>query len=52
MDREFEPNLEDERVEPLLEEDEIEVPPPTIDPDERIEQPDDDPGAPDEERRI
>ncbi len=36
--REFEPNLEDEREVPLVEEDDgLELPPATLDPDERIE---------------
>ncbi|UYN84577.1 MAG: hypothetical protein KIT89_05200 [Microcella sp.] len=36
MDREYEPNLDDERsVE--LDDDVVDVPPPTVDPDERIE---------------
>ena len=44
-DREYEPNLEDERIE-VLDEDEPEAPP-TLDPEERIEEPDDvDPEAP------
>jgi hypothetical protein len=38
-DREYEPNLEDEREEDLSDEPE-KMPPPTIDPDERIEAPD------------
>ncbi|PJJ72580.1 hypothetical protein CLV46_2152 [Diaminobutyricimonas aerilata] len=35
--REYEPNLEDERVVPLLDDDDEPLPPPTIDPDERVE---------------
>lgn len=35
--REYEPNLDDERVVPLREDDEEPLPPPTIDPDERVE---------------
>lgn len=41
IDREYEPNLEDEREEDLSDEPE-KMPPPTIDPDERIEAPDED----------
>ena len=42
MDREpysaeYEPNPEDERVEPLETDDDVQPPPPTLDPDERIE---------------
>jgi hypothetical protein len=42
MDREpysaeYEPNPDDERIEPLEPEDELPPPPPTLDPDERIE---------------
>lgn len=41
--REFEPNLEDEREVPLVEEDDgLEPPPPTLDPEERVELVDDD----------
>jgi hypothetical protein len=40
-DREYEPNLDDEREEDLSDEPE-KMPPPTIDPDERIEAEDDD----------
>lgn len=53
MDREFEPNLEDEREEPLVEDEEEPAPPPTIDPEERIEQPDDAADvALDDDRRV
>jgi hypothetical protein len=38
---EYEPNLEDERIEPLETDDEQAPPPPTLDPDERIEEVDD-----------
>lgn len=38
---EYEPNLEDERIEPLVTDDELTPPPPTLDPDERIEEVDD-----------
>lgn len=34
---EYEPNSEDERIEPLEPDDEQGPPPPTLDPDERIE---------------
>ena len=45
-DREYEPNPEDERVE-VLDDDAEPAPAPTLDPDERIEEPDDiDPEAP------
>jgi hypothetical protein len=45
-DREYEPNPEDERVEVLDDESET-APPPTLDPDERVEESDDiDPEAP------
>ena len=45
-DREYEPNPEDERVE-ILDDDHEPVAPPTLDPDERIEEPNDfDPEAP------
>lgn len=37
---EYEPNPEDERIEPLETEDEQSPPPPTLDPDERIEEAD------------
>lgn len=47
MDREpysteYEPNPEDERIEPLETDDDALPPPPTLDPDERIELVDDD----------
>ncbi len=35
---EYEPNPEDERIEPLVTDDELTSPPPTLDPDERIEE--------------
>ncbi|MGB3911387.1 MAG: hypothetical protein WBL06_13030 [Pseudolysinimonas sp.] len=46
MDREpysaeYEPNPDDERIEPLETDDDVQPPPPTLDPDERIEQTDD-----------
>lgn len=45
-DREYEPNPEDERIEVLDDADEP-LAPPTLDPDERIEEPEDlDPEAP------
>jgi hypothetical protein len=55
MDREpysaeYEPNLEDERIEPLETDDEQTPPPPTIDPDERIEETGDEDVLPDEDR--
>jgi hypothetical protein len=37
MAREYDPNFDDEREVPLLEDDEMPAPPPTIDPDEAIE---------------
>lgn len=40
MAREYEPNLDDEREEELVDEPEVKAPP-TIDPDERIEAEDD-----------
>lgn len=51
MDRDYEPNPDDEREVDLSDEAVAEVPPPTIDPDERIEddEPDD---LPDEERMV
>ncbi len=39
---EYEPNSEDERIEPLESDDDAVPPPPTLDPDERIEQDDED----------
>ena len=55
MDREpysaeYEPNLEDERIEPLETDDEQTPPPPTIDPDERIDETGDEDVLPDEDR--
>jgi len=48
MDREYEPNVDDER--PVELEDDLEaVPPPTVDPDERIEAEPEEPPT-DEER--
>lgn len=52
MDREpysaeYEPNPEDERIEPLETDDDI-APPPTLDPDERIEADDDAPALDDD----
>jgi hypothetical protein len=57
MDREpysaeYEPNAEDERVEPLESDDETAAPPPTLDPDERVEETDDDDVVPDEDRPV
>ncbi|HEV7955914.1 MAG: hypothetical protein JWL94_2187 [Microbacteriaceae bacterium] len=37
MDREYEPNLDDDRIVDLIEEDEHKPPLPTLDPDERVE---------------
>jgi hypothetical protein len=55
MDREpysaeYEPNLEDERIEPLEEDDELTPPPPTLDPDERIEEVEDEDVVPHDDR--
>jgi hypothetical protein len=55
MDREpysaeYEPNPEDERIEPLETDDEQTPPPPTIDPDERIEKSGDEDVLRDEDR--
>lgn len=47
---EYEPNAEDERIEPLEPDDEQAPPPPTLDPDERIEVLDDDAPAFDDDR--
>jgi len=47
---EYEPNAEDERIEPLEPADEQAPPPPTLDPDERIEALDDDTPAFDDDR--
>ena len=46
----YEPNAEDERIEPLEPDDELAPPPPTLDPDERIEALDDDAPAFDDDR--
>ncbi|MFC0682223.1 hypothetical protein ACFFGH_30700 [Lysobacter korlensis] len=49
--REFEPNLEDDREVPLVEEgDGLELPPATLDPDERVELVDDEVLPLDDER--
>ena len=49
--REFEPNPEDERDVPLTDDDDgLELPPPTLDPDERIELTGDDEVPLDDER--
>ncbi len=37
MDREYEPNPEDERIVDLSDEGDLPPPPPTVDPDERLE---------------
>ena len=37
-DREYEPNLEDDRVVDIDDEADVPTPPPTIDPEERIEE--------------
>ena len=51
--REFEPNPEDEREVPLVEEEDgLEPPPATLDPDERIELTDDDEVPLDDERPV
>jgi hypothetical protein len=50
MAREYEPNPDDERVVDLADEGELPAPPPTIDPDERLEDRDDEIPADDEER--
>jgi hypothetical protein len=42
MAREYEPNAEDERVVDLVDEGELPAPPPTLDPDERLEDTNDD----------
>ena len=57
MDREpysaeYEPNADDERVEPLESDDETAAPPPTLDPEERVEETDDDVVVPDEDRPV
>lgn len=50
MDREYEPNLEDERSVDLDDAAETELPPPTLDPDERVEPEPDPDVALDDER--
>lgn len=47
MDREYEPNLDDERPVELDSDDEV-LPPPTVDPEERIEAEPDEPPVDDE----
>jgi hypothetical protein len=47
---EYEPNLEDERVVDLGDEGELPAPPPTLDPDERLEDARDDEPPRDDER--
>ena len=37
MDKDYEPNLDDERIVNLVDPTELDAPPPTIDPDERVE---------------
>lgn len=52
-DREYEPIADDERIEPLVEGDELPAPPPTLDPEERIEVDDEeDEVLPDDERPV
>lgn len=51
MDREYEPNLEDERVVDLGDEGEPPAPPPTVDPDERVELADDEESPPNDDER-
>jgi len=47
MEREFEPDPDDERVVPLVDDEELPVAPTTVDPDERVEDDTDlDPEAP------
>ncbi len=47
MEREFDPDANEERIVPLVEDEELPVAPTTVDPDERIEDdPDLDPEAP------
>jgi hypothetical protein len=47
MEREFDPDANEERTVPLVEDEELPVAPTTVDPDERIEDdPDLDPEAP------
>ena len=50
MDKEYEPNLEDERVVELVEEAEFAAPPPTLDPDERVEDTDEEVAPLDDDR--
>ena len=50
MDREFEPNLDDEREVDLADETEPPAPAPTLDPDEMVEQEDENEPALDDER--
>ncbi|HEV7951118.1 MAG TPA: hypothetical protein VGP24_15240 [Glaciihabitans sp.] len=47
---EYEPNLEDERVVDLTDDDDFPAPPPTIDPDERLEDIDEEPAPLDDDR--
>ncbi|HWH97652.1 MAG TPA: hypothetical protein VNS80_04730 [Pseudolysinimonas sp.] len=49
---EYEPNPEDERIEPLVTDDELTPPPPTLDPDERIEEVDDEDVLLDDDRPV
>lgn len=52
MDREYEPNLEDEREVPIDDDVELELPPPTLDPEERVEDDELEPDVyPDEDER-
>jgi hypothetical protein len=47
MDTDFDPDANEERIVPLVEDEELPVAPTTVDPDERIEdEPDLDPEAP------
>lgn len=48
----YDPNPEDEREEPIIEEEDETLPPPTIDPDERIEEEQTDPVGLDDERHV
>jgi hypothetical protein len=50
MAREYEPNIEDERVVDIGDEGEPEAPPPTLDPDERLEDRDDEVAPLDDDR--
>lgn len=52
MAREYDPDLNDEREEPLLEDGEEPTPPPTIDPDEMIEAKVDEDDAPLDDDRL